>query len=178
MLSREWKEPRTRAWDYALSSRIHVLYYQGRIARLKGTDNLIRVVAAIAASGTVGSLLKDASVAGISGHRISVILALTSAVLLAVSAALQIPERIRGFGVLLAEYTAHKHRFDRLYLKAHQEPVAEFETKLDRAIDGFNQTEKREPKDDPAPDRGLLAKCQLDVEKALGPAQAAPSPAA
>src|SRR5580704_728486 len=165
MLSREWKEPRTRAWDYAVSSGIHVRYYQGRIAKLKRKDDFIRVVAAIAASGTVGSLLKDLSVFGITGHAISLSLALSSAVLMTVSATLKIPDRLRGFSVLLAEYTEHKHRFDKLYFKAHQEASVELEAKLDKAIDGFNQTEGREAKDDPIPDRKLLAQCQNDTEK-------------
>ncbi len=149
-------------------SMTHVRYYQKRTAKLKRIDDVVRVVAAVAASGTVGSLLKDLSFWGIKGHSVSVFLGLTSAILLAVSAALQIPDKIRGFAVLLAEYTGHKQVFNRLYLQAHQEPEQKFEPKLERAIDKYNQTEKREPKDDSVPDRKLLAECMEEVEASLG----------
>lgn len=167
MLSTEWQDPRTRAWNHALTSKMNAIYYQRRIARWKLCDIVIKVLAAIAASATINSFLRDNPVVSGHGPNAAAILGVVSASLMIFSIVLQIPDRVRAFGVLLSEYTSHAQVFERLYLAAHKEDEATFEPRLDEAMLKYDETGQRESKDDPTPSKRLLAKSYSEVEKSI-----------
>lgn len=167
MLSTEWQDPRTRAWNQALTSKMNVIYYQRRITRWKLWDNVIKLVAAIAASASVSTFLRDSPLVDGHGRTVATVLGLVSAFLILSSMVLQVPDKVRAFGVLLSEYTAHAQVFERLYLAAHKESEATFEPRLDEAMARFGETAQREAKDDPSPNKRLLAQSYAEVEKSI-----------
>jgi hypothetical protein len=160
MLSTEkTKSCRELAWEFALTSRMNVLYYQRRVANLKRWDMALRIVGMVAASATVVEFLRTHQVFGTDWAKA---LALLSAVSGIVGIAGQIPERARALGVLLSEYLAHEHAFQGLFQFGctDQEVAA--------AIKKFGETEQREAKDDPRPNSKLLSESQATVLKEIG----------
>lgn len=153
--------PREIAWDYALTAQMNVLYYQRKVARWTRWDEGIRVAAGVAASGTLLALMKKCSVWGIDVAAILSGLAATGSI---VGAALRLPDKVRGLGVLLAQYTAHQSTFERLY----QFGCSDKEIKA--ALRAFSETEQREAKDHPEPDTKLIAESQALVLTRIKPA--------
>jgi hypothetical protein len=147
------------AWHNALTSRMNLGYYQRRILRWTRWDVTIRLVSAVAASASIVTFARERSVLGI---EVATLLAVVAAVLNVGGATLRVSDKVRELGVLLAEYTAHAHRFQKLY------QFGGTEDELKAALDLFAETESREAKDHPTPDEATLEKCRQEVLASIG----------
>jgi hypothetical protein len=149
------------AWDHALTSRQNVWYYQRCIARWARWNVGIHWVCAAAASASILGFAREHSFLG---FEIASILVVVAACLNLGGGTLRVTDKVRELAVLLAEYTAHQHRFAKLY------HFGCTDDELKAALDSFAETEIREAKDHPTPDEATIEKCRKEVLASIGAA--------
>lgn len=147
------------AWEHALTSRQNVWYYQRCIARWSRWNVAIHYVCAAAASASILGFARSHTILG---FQIASILGVVAAGLNLGGGTLRVPEKVRELGVLLSEYTAHHHRFAKLF------QFGCTDDELKAALDLFAETEIREAKDHPTPDQATMEKCRKEVLESIG----------
>lgn len=160
------KNCREVAWEHALTSQTNVCYYQQQVGRLRWCDDLIKLVAGLAASAGIVTFLGNVG----GGTKLALAFGALAAVLSVVGLTLRVTDKALSLGALLNEYTAHVHTFEGLY------QFGCTDDSVKAALEAYARTELLEAKDHPNPNRRLLEKSQKIVLQRLGtPWTAAPS---